>query len=166
MATAIDIKEYALPKSRYELEIGDPMYFEESREEQKRLTLQQTFQKVDGKLYTYMEDDIAMASIWFIPKKSTERFAFKEAGHNGYRVNAKYKDKLKVVTQDLGCDTAQYMINGYTVDTAADGYYGRVLTFKVGNSKLGTLIILDGGLYTTYEDLATTVKAALGLPIR
>lgn len=72
-----------------------------------------------------------------------------------------HEESLTVLQKTLGCDTASYSINGYPVNTMADGEYGEMF---YDPPLRNVMIVIDGGwMAESYADFKRTVMAALGL---
>lgn len=137
------------------LKIGDALYFSDPNlRKRPDLTYSQSFTDVFITASFYQPDDVPMVDIYITKEQKDEPDLFYTVEDES--VNSRLGD---MEAQELGCDTASYLINGDTVHTGADGNYGYVV-----KAQEDVLVMLNAGWnYTEMREFKATVLNALGM---
>lgn len=137
------------------MKIGDALYFfDPELRKRKDLTYTRTFKDVHITA-TFTDDDRVPTAEIYITSRNND----KQLLRFNPLTSAISSWAGDIDLQELGCDTASYVINDVEIRTGADGYYGFVATAKLADA---TLIVLDGGYdFTTLEAFMNAVLDGL-----
>lgn len=145
-------KIYEITGRKFDLAIGDPSYFAEfSGEKLAEITFQEIYKKVQGYLVLARVSETYRGITYEFPRAQLILFHrnLKNEKNQPFIV---VDGKGKILTDhqvkewpaiDLGCDTAEFLINGEKVRTEGDGQYGHVQKLEFEGKTVADLITID-----------------------